>query len=162
MSWRPSLIAIPAIPLSLHPKTHMLRKTKGKKAYAIPLTNLDTRAAIGNWRRLRKWIRSRSIRRKPVLSVKVCWLKVREDNFLPWNDIRCGRCPKFVLWFPSLDSCPVGVPFAGYGYMDKPRVAGRGGEKRFWTPAASLGGHPHRPLSPEPPPFTNFCRTCVA
>ena len=98
MSWRPGLIGIPAIPLSLHLKPRLrLRKTKGKKAYAIPVVNLDTKAIIGNWRRLRKWIRSWSIGRKPVLTVGVCWLRVREDNFLPWNDIRYGNCPKFVL-----------------------------------------------------------------
>lgn len=55
----------------------MLRKTKGKKAYAIPVANLDIRETIGNWRRLRKWIRSWSIGRKPVLTVGVCWLRVR-------------------------------------------------------------------------------------
>jgi len=32
----------------------MLLKTKGKKAYAIPVANLDIRETIGNWRRLRK------------------------------------------------------------------------------------------------------------
>jgi hypothetical protein len=98
MSWRPGLIAIPAIPRSLHLKTRLrLRKTKGKKAYAIPVANLDIRATIGNWRRLRKWIRSWSIGRKPVLSVGGCWLRVREDHFLPWNDIRYGSCQKFSL-----------------------------------------------------------------
>ena len=89
MSWRPSLIAFPAILLRLHPKTRLrLRKTNGKKAYAIPAANLNTRATIGNWRRLRKWIRSWSIGGKPVLTVGVCWLRVREDNLLSWNDIR--------------------------------------------------------------------------
>ena len=116
MSWRPGLIAIPVIPLSLHPKTRLrLRKTKGKKAYAIPVANLDTRETIGNWRRLRKWIRSWSIGRKPVLTVWVFWLRVREDNFLPWNDIRYGTCPKFSLLLPSTDWWPVGVPIAGSG-----------------------------------------------
>jgi transposase-like protein len=44
MSWRPSLIAIPAIPLSLHLMTRRrLRKTKGKKAYAIPVAILTGR-----------------------------------------------------------------------------------------------------------------------
>ena len=44
MSWRPGLIAIPAIPLSLHLKTRlMLRKTTGKKASAIPEANLYIR-----------------------------------------------------------------------------------------------------------------------
>jgi len=75
--------------LRLHLKTRLrLRKTKGKKAYAIPVANLDLRATIGNWRRLRKWIRSFCIGRKPVITVGVCWLLVREDNFLPENDIR--------------------------------------------------------------------------
>jgi hypothetical protein len=116
MSWRPGLIKIPAILLSLRPKTRLkLQKTKGKKAYAIPVANLDTRAIIGNWRRLRKWIRSWSIERKPVLTVGVCWLRVREDDFLPWNDIKSGNCPKFSLLLPSTDWWPVGVPIAGSG-----------------------------------------------
>ena len=116
MSWRPGLIAIPAIPRSLHLKTRLrLRKTKGKKAYAIPVANLDIRATIGNWRRLRKWLRSWSIGRKPVLSVGGCWLRVREDHFRPWNDIRSGSCQKFSLLLPSTDWWPVGVPTAGSG-----------------------------------------------
>ena len=58
MSWRPGLIEIPAILLSLRPKTHpRLLKTKENKVDANPVVNLDTRAIIGNWRRLRKWIR---------------------------------------------------------------------------------------------------------
>ena len=104
MSWRPGLIEIPAILLSLRPKTRpRLLKTKEKKVDANPVVNLDTRAIIGNWRRLRKWIRSWSIGRKPVLTVGVFWLRVREDNFLPWNDIRYGICPKFSLLLPSTD-----------------------------------------------------------
>ena len=65
MSWRPGLIEIPAILLSLHPKTRpRLPKTEEKKVGAKPVVNLDTMAIIGNWRRLRKWIRSWSIGRK--------------------------------------------------------------------------------------------------
>jgi hypothetical protein len=46
VSWKPGLTAIPAIPRSLHLKTRLrLRKTKGKKAYAIPAATV--RAAIG-------------------------------------------------------------------------------------------------------------------
>jgi len=116
MSWRPGLIEIPAILLSLRPKTRpRLPKTKEKKVDASPVVNLDTKATIGNWRRLRKWIRSWSIGRKPVLTVGVCWLRVREDNFLPWNDIKSGNCLKFSLLLPSTDSWPVGVPIAGSG-----------------------------------------------
>ena len=55
-------------------------KTTGEKAYAIPVANLDIRETMGNWRRLRKWIRSWSLGRKPLLTVGVCWLRVREDN----------------------------------------------------------------------------------
>jgi len=59
MNWRPGLIEIPAILLSLRPKTRpRLLKTKEKKVGANPVVNLDTRAIIGNWRHLRKWIRS--------------------------------------------------------------------------------------------------------
>jgi hypothetical protein len=116
MSWRPGLTAIPAIPRSLHLKDPpQAPKNQREKAYAIPVANLDIRETIGNWRRLRKWIRSWRIGRKPVLTVGVCRLRVREDNFLPWNDIRYGNCPKFVLLLPSADWWPVGVPIAGYG-----------------------------------------------
>lgn len=81
MSRRTGLIAIPAVPLSIRSKTRpMLRKPKGKKAYAIPVAHLDIRETMGNWRRLRKWIRSWSLGRKPVLTVGICWLRVREDN----------------------------------------------------------------------------------
>jgi hypothetical protein len=39
-----------------------------EKRSAIPMTNLDTLETIGNWCRLRKWIRSWSIDRKLVIT----------------------------------------------------------------------------------------------
>jgi hypothetical protein len=91
-----------AILLSLHPKTRpRLPKTKEKKVGANPVVNLDTRAIIGNWRRLRKWIRSWSIGRKLVPIAGVCCRRMRADQFLPWSDIRSGNCLKFVQWLPS-------------------------------------------------------------
>jgi hypothetical protein len=102
MSWRPGLIEILAILLSLRPKTRLrLPKTAEKKVDAIPVANLDIRAIIGNWRRLRKWIRSWSTGRKLVPSARVCCRRMRADQFLPWSDIRSGNCLKFVLWLPS-------------------------------------------------------------
>jgi hypothetical protein len=96
------LIEIPAILLSPHPKTHpRLPKTKEKKVGANPVVNLDTRAIIGNWRRLRKWIRSWSIGRKRVPIAGVYCRRMRADQFLPWSDIRSGNCLKFVLWLKS-------------------------------------------------------------
>jgi hypothetical protein len=102
MSWRPGLIEIPAILLSLRPKTRpRLPETKEKKVGANPVVNLDTRVIIGNWRRLRKWIRSWSIGRKLVPIAGVCCRRIRADQFLPWSDIRSGNCLRFVLWLPS-------------------------------------------------------------
>ena len=71
-------------------------KNQREKSVRHP-ANLDIRETIGNWNRLRKWIRSWSIGRKPALTDGVCWLRLREDNFLPWSNIKYGSCQKFTI-----------------------------------------------------------------
>jgi len=118
------LIAVPAISLSPISRPSSGSEKPQEKRLRHPGAYLDIRETIGNWHRLRNWIRSWSIGRKPVLTVGVCWLRARKDNFLPWNDINTGTARNSAYYYRTPTGGRLVSPLTGLG---KGRVAGRGG-----------------------------------
>jgi hypothetical protein len=107
MNWKPGLIAIPTISLSLLRKTRLElpRESSARKVGGLLVVSLAKRGTIENLPPQKIWIIYWYIyiRMKPVHTAIVFCKRGWESKLPPWKGIRYGSCPNIILLLPNTD-----------------------------------------------------------